>query len=113
MSSSRYPDQGVRRAVVALGTLATALFAVGLVTVRVLHAKLRKGAVMDVVDRGAEVDVCMTRAEFFLVVSLMSEALETGDERDFETRVGASMTEVRELLRSLPELPLTPRGWNG
>ncbi|WP_268255846.1 hypothetical protein [Streptomyces fructofermentans] len=36
MSSSWYPDQGVRRAVVALGTFATALFAVGLVTVREL-----------------------------------------------------------------------------
>lgn len=51
----------------------------------------------------------MSRDEYFLVVSLMSEALETGDERDFETRVGASMVEVRELLRNLPDLPLTPR----
>jgi hypothetical protein len=57
-------------------------------------------------DRGAEIVVTMGREEFFLVVSLMSEALETGDDRDFETRVGASKSEVEALLRSLPDLPL-------
>ncbi|MFF3070659.1 hypothetical protein ACFVSN_41900 [Kitasatospora sp. NPDC057904] len=61
---------------------------------------------MQIEDRGAEIVVTMARDEFFLVVSLMSEALETGDERDFETRVGASMDEVRSLLRTLPDLPL-------
>ncbi|MFE2410517.1 hypothetical protein ACFXDE_19460 [Kitasatospora sp. NPDC059408] len=61
---------------------------------------------MQIEDRGAEIVVTMARDEFFLVVSLMSEALETGDERDFETRVGASMNDVRALLRSLPDLPL-------
>ncbi|MFJ6438269.1 hypothetical protein [Streptomyces sp. NPDC091416] len=61
---------------------------------------------MKVEDCGSQVIVEMEREEFFLVVSLMSEALETGDERDFETRVGASMDEVRALLRSLPDLPL-------
>ncbi|MET8953207.1 hypothetical protein ACWEO4_16560 [Streptomyces sp. NPDC004393] len=61
---------------------------------------------MKVEDHGAEIVVTMPREEFFLVVSLMSEALETGDERDFETRVGASKDEVRALLRSLPDLPL-------
>ncbi|MFE6056585.1 hypothetical protein ACFQ6N_38085 [Kitasatospora sp. NPDC056446] len=60
---------------------------------------------MKVEDRGAEVMVTMAREEFFLVVSLMSEALETGDARDFETRVGASMDDVRSLLRTLPDLP--------
>ena len=64
---------------------------------------------IDVTDQGPMVEVRMSRDEYFLVVSLMSEALETGDERDFETRVGASMVEVRELLRNLPDLPLTPR----
>ncbi|WP_416974444.1 hypothetical protein [Streptomyces sp. 4F14] len=59
---------------------------------------------MQVEDRGAEIIVTMPREEFFLVVSLMSEALETGDERDFRTRVGATMEEVDALLRSLPEL---------
>ena len=61
---------------------------------------------MQVEDHGAEVVVTMAREEFFLSVSLMSEALETGDDRDFETRVGASKDEVRALLRSLPDLPL-------
>ncbi|MFM9449408.1 hypothetical protein [Streptomyces acidiscabies] len=61
---------------------------------------------MQVEDRGAEIVVKMPRQEFFLIVSLMSEALETGDERDFETRVGASMDEVRTLLRGLPDLPM-------
>jgi len=61
---------------------------------------------MKVEDRGAEIVATMPRQEFFLIVSLVSEALETGDERDFETRVGASMDEVRALLRSLPDLPM-------
>ncbi|PWG08716.1 hypothetical protein DF268_36460 [Streptomyces sp. V2] len=61
---------------------------------------------MQVEDLGTEIVATMSRPEFFLVVSLMSEALETGDERDFESRVGASMDEVRALLRSLPDLPL-------
>ncbi|GAA2233259.1 hypothetical protein GCM10010232_19950 [Streptomyces amakusaensis] len=61
---------------------------------------------MQVDDHGAEVVVTMTREEFFLSVSLMSEALETGDDRDFETRVGASKDAVRALLRSFPDLPL-------
>jgi len=61
---------------------------------------------MQVEDRGEEVALTMAREEFFLVVSLMSEALETGDERDFETRVGASKNEVRALLRTLPDLPM-------
>ena len=57
---------------------------------------------MQVEDWGAQVVATMARREFFIVVSLMSEALETGDERDFETRVGASKDEVRALLQSLP-----------
>jgi hypothetical protein len=64
---------------------------------------------MDVVDRGDEIVVSMLREEFFLVLSLMSEAVETGDDRDFETRVGASKNDVRELLRGLPDLPFNPR----
>ncbi|MEU8525895.1 hypothetical protein AB0C77_09930 [Streptomyces sp. NPDC048629] len=56
-------------------------------------------------DQGEQIVVTMAREEFFLVQSLMSEALETGDPRDFDTRVGATMDEVRELLRSLPDLP--------
>ncbi|WP_245240707.1 hypothetical protein [Streptomyces spiramenti] len=47
--------------------------------------------------------------EFFLVASLMMEALETGDDRDFQTRVGATKDEVRALLLSLPDLPLNGR----
>ncbi|MFJ1933394.1 hypothetical protein ACIOGZ_12155 [Kitasatospora sp. NPDC088160] len=62
---------------------------------------------MEVEDCGAEIMVTMAREEFFLVVSLMSEALETGDERDFETRVGASMDDVRALLQTLPDLPFS------
>ena len=61
---------------------------------------------MKVEDRGVEVVVTMGREELFLAVSLMSEALETGDDRDFETRVGASKDEVRVLLRSLPDVPM-------
>ncbi|MET9879752.1 hypothetical protein ABZZ36_34825 [Actinacidiphila glaucinigra] len=64
---------------------------------------------MQVEDRGAQVVATMPRQELFPVVSLMSEALETGDERDFETRVGASKDEVRALLQSLPDLPLQGR----
>ncbi|MFJ5234481.1 hypothetical protein ACIQBJ_31820 [Kitasatospora sp. NPDC088391] len=61
---------------------------------------------MEIEDRGREIFAKIPRDEFFLIVSLMSEALETGDERDFETRVGASMQQVRDLLDSIPELPL-------
>lgn len=60
---------------------------------------------MDVEDRGAEIVVNMARDEFFLVQALMMEALETGDDRDFETRVGASKDEVRALIAALPDLP--------
>ncbi|MEU3795939.1 hypothetical protein AB0F07_40235 [Streptomyces fructofermentans] len=62
---------------------------------------------MRVDDQGEQIVVTMPREEFFLVQSLMSEALETGDPRDFDTRVGATMDEVRELLRSLPDLPFS------
>ncbi|GHC73285.1 hypothetical protein GCM10010507_60610 [Streptomyces cinnamoneus] len=62
---------------------------------------------MQVQDQGAEIVVTMAREEFFLVQSLMSEALETGDDCDFDTRVGATKDEVRSLLRSLPDLPLS------
>ncbi len=61
---------------------------------------------MHVEDRGEEIVVTMPRDEFFLVEALMMEALETGDERDFQSRVGATMSEVRALLNSLPDLPL-------
>ncbi len=64
---------------------------------------------MHVVDCGERVVVTMPRAEFFLVASLMMEALETGDDRDFQTRVGATKDEVRALLHSLPDLPLNGR----
>ncbi|WP_369390253.1 hypothetical protein AB5J72_23355 [Streptomyces sp. CG1] len=59
---------------------------------------------MQVEDRGAEIVVSMPREEFFLVMSLMSEAVETGDDRDFQTRTGATKDEVRAILRSLPDL---------
>ncbi len=61
---------------------------------------------MHVEDRGEEIVITMPRDEFFLVEALMMEALETGDERDFQSRVGATMSEVRALLNSLPDLPL-------
>ncbi|WP_344158039.1 hypothetical protein [Nocardioides koreensis] len=61
---------------------------------------------MKVEDHGEEIAVRMSRAEFFLVQSLMIEALETGDDRDFHTRVGATKNEVRSLIASLPDLPL-------
>lgn len=48
----------------------------------------------------------MPRDEFFLVQALMMEALETGDDRDFQTRVGATKDEVWALLASLPDPPL-------
>ncbi|OKJ77588.1 hypothetical protein [Streptomyces sp. CB02460] len=60
---------------------------------------------MRVDDQGERIIVTMPREEFFLIQSLMSEALETGDPQDFATRVGATMDEVREILRSLPDLP--------
>ena len=60
---------------------------------------------MRVEDLGDEVEVRMSREEYFLLISLMSEALETGDHRDFQTRVGASMEEVQEILNELPHLP--------
>uniref|UniRef100_A0AAU2W2P4 Uncharacterized protein n=1 Tax=Streptomyces sp. NBC_00008 TaxID=2903610 RepID=A0AAU2W2P4_9ACTN len=50
--------------------------------------------------------ITMPRAEFFLVEALMMEALETGDYRDFQARVGATKDKVRALLDSLPDLPL-------
>ncbi len=61
---------------------------------------------MNVEDRGEQVVITMPRAEFFLVETLMMEALETGDDRDFQTRVGATKDKVRALLDSLPNLPL-------
>jgi len=61
---------------------------------------------MRVADHGAEIVVTVSRNEFFLIQSLMSEALETGDDRDFDTRVGATKEEVRSLLRTIPDLPL-------
>ncbi|MFF9639212.1 hypothetical protein ACF1D2_32115 [Streptomyces bacillaris] len=64
---------------------------------------------MQVEDNGPEINVTMSREEFFLVVSLMSEALETADEVDFETRTGASTEEVRALLAGIPDLPLNSR----
>jgi hypothetical protein len=64
---------------------------------------------MYVEDCGEQVVITMPRAEFFLVQSLMSEALETGDDRDFQTRVGATKDEVGALLVSLPDLPLHGR----
>ncbi|MFI9645448.1 hypothetical protein ACIHAA_04020 [Streptomyces sp. NPDC052040] len=59
---------------------------------------------MQVEDRGAEIVVSMPREEFFLVLSLMSEAVESGDDRDFQTRTGGTKDEVRAILRSLPDL---------
>ncbi|MGW2035239.1 hypothetical protein [Streptomyces sp. NPDC001811] len=61
---------------------------------------------MRVEDHGEQIAITMSRAEFFLVEALMMEALETGDDRDFQTRVGATKDEVRTLLESLPDLPL-------
>lgn len=61
---------------------------------------------MEINDIGAEIVATMPRDEFFLVQALMMEALETGDDRDFQTRVGATKDEVRALLASLPDLPL-------
>ncbi|WP_330440488.1 hypothetical protein OHB44_09890 [Micromonospora sp. NBC_00821] len=61
---------------------------------------------MHVEDCGERVVITMSRTEFFLVGSLMMEALETGDDRDFQTRTGATKDEVRALLDSLPDLPL-------
>jgi hypothetical protein len=61
---------------------------------------------MHVEDRGEQVVITMARAEFFLVEALMMEALETGDDRDFQTRVGATKDKVRALLDGLPDLPL-------
>jgi hypothetical protein len=61
---------------------------------------------MHVEDRGHEVVITMPRTEFFLIEALMMEALETGDDRDFQTRVGATKEQVRELLNRLPDLPL-------
>jgi hypothetical protein len=61
---------------------------------------------MHVEDHGEKIAITMPRAEFFLVEALMMEALETGDDRDFQTRVGATKDEVRALLDSLPDLPL-------
>ncbi len=63
---------------------------------------------MQVDDQGVQVVVTMSREEFFLVQSLMSEAVETGDDCDFDTRVGASRDEVRALLKRLPDLPFHP-----
>lgn len=60
---------------------------------------------MDVEDQGHQVVASMSRDEFFLVQALMMEALETGDDRDFQTRVGATKDEVRALIASLPDLP--------
>lgn len=65
---------------------------------------------MDVEDLGAEVIATMSRDEFFLMQALMMEALETGDDRDFQTRVGATKDEVRSLIASLPDLPLGGAG---
>lgn len=61
---------------------------------------------MQINDRGAEIDLLVTREEFFLIQSLISEAVETGDDRDFQTRVGVTKDEVRTLLESFPDLPL-------
>lgn len=61
---------------------------------------------MHVEDCGEQVVITMPRAEFFLVEALMMEALETGDYRDFQARVGATKDKVRALLDSLPDLPL-------
>lgn len=60
---------------------------------------------MDVEDHGDQIVVNFARNEFFLVQALMMEALETGDDRDFESRVGATKGEVRALIASLPDLP--------
>ncbi|MFE0043722.1 hypothetical protein [Streptomyces albireticuli] len=54
--------------------------------------------------------VTTSREEFFPVQSLMSEAVETGDDSDFLTRVGANKDEVRTLLNGLPQLPFSPSG---
>ncbi len=64
---------------------------------------------MNVEDCGSDIVVSMTRDEYALVISLIGEALETGDPRDFETRVGASTEGVSELLRTLPRLPPSAR----
>ncbi|MFI0901580.1 hypothetical protein [Streptomyces sp. NPDC020983] len=61
---------------------------------------------MHVKDCGEQVVITLPRAEFFLVAALMMEALETGDDRDFQTRVGATKDQVRTLLNGLPDLPL-------
>jgi hypothetical protein len=61
---------------------------------------------VDVEDRNEQVVVTMSRDEFFLIQSLMMEALETGDDRGFETRVGATKADVRSLIGKLPDLPL-------
>ncbi|MFJ7997957.1 hypothetical protein ACIQ7D_12535 [Streptomyces sp. NPDC096310] len=65
---------------------------------------------MHVEDHGEQVVITMPRAEFFLVEALMMEALETGDNRDFQTRVGATKDEVRALLDSLPDMPIVGGG---
>jgi hypothetical protein len=65
---------------------------------------------MQVEDHGPEIVITMPRDEFFLMSSLMMEALETGDDRDFQTRVGATKDQVRTLLSTLPDLPLRGRG---
>lgn len=64
---------------------------------------------MQIEDNGDTITVSMTRDEYFLVKSLMSEAHETGDVRDFQTRMGATMDEVASLVDSMPRLPLKPR----
>jgi len=61
---------------------------------------------MHVEDCGDQIVITMPRTEFFLVEALMMEALESGDNRDFQTRVGATKDQVRALLNSLPDLPL-------
>ncbi|WP_018543809.1 hypothetical protein [Streptomyces sp. LaPpAH-108] len=61
---------------------------------------------MHVEDHGDQIVITASRKEFFLVEALMMEALETGDDRDFQTRVGATKDQVRDLLDGLPDLPL-------
>ncbi|ARZ72580.1 hypothetical protein SMD11_7004 [Streptomyces albireticuli] len=68
---------------------------------------------MRVDNQGSQVMVTMSREEFSLVQSLMSEAVETGDDCDFQTRVGAGKDEVRTLLNTLPDLPFSPSGLGG
>ncbi|NUS72392.1 MAG: hypothetical protein HOQ05_03195 [Corynebacteriales bacterium] len=61
---------------------------------------------MRVEDFDSEVVVTMTRGEFFLMRSLMMEAVELGDDWDFRIRVGATKDEVLSILDGLPDLPL-------